>query len=162
MWYEIFKFEIRYRLKRSDTYIFFAFLLLFSIVGVDFIMEWLDIGGIKMNAPLVIAKTMGAITGLFMILASMIMGVPILRDFEYNIASLIYTNPIKKRDYLLGRFLGSFAILLFVFSGVLIGMIIGEFMPWHKPTDYHPFLFYGYFTHFILWCFLVFCEWSIE
>ena len=56
MWYEIFKFEIRYRLKRSDTYIFFAFMLLFSIVGVDFIMQGVDIGGIKMNAPLVIAK----------------------------------------------------------------------------------------------------------
>jgi len=149
MWYEIFKFEIKYRLKRSDTYIFFAFLLLFSIVGVDFIMQGVDIGGIKMNAPLVIAKTMGAITGLSMILASMIMGVPILRDFEYNIASLMYTNPIKKRDYLLGRFLGSFAILLFVFSGVLIGMIIGEFMPWHKPTNYHPFRFYSYLKPFI-------------
>ena len=149
IWYEIFKFEIRYRLKRLDTYIFFAFMLLFSIVGVDFIFQGVDIGGIKMNAPLVIAKTMGAITGLFMILASMIMGVPILRDFEYNIASLMYTNPIKKRDYLLGRFLGSFAILLFVFSGLLIGMIIGEFMPWHKPTDYHPFYFYNYLKPFI-------------
>jgi len=149
MCYEIFKFEIRYRLKRADTYIFFAFLLLFSIVGVDFIFQGVDNGGIKMNAPLVIAKTMGAITGLFMILASMIMGVPILRDFEYNIASIMYTNPIKKRDYLFGRFLGSFAILLFVFSGVLIGMIIGEFMPWHKPTDHHPFYFYNYLKPFI-------------
>lgn len=148
MWYEIFKFEIRYRLKRADTYVFYAFLLLFSMVGVDFIFQGVDIGGIKMNSPLVIAKAMGAITGLCMILASMIMGVPVLRDFEYNIASLIYTNPIKKRDYLLGRFLGSFAILLFIFSGVLIGMIIGEFMPWHKPEDYHPFRLFSYLKPF--------------
>ncbi|MDT0553940.1 ABC transporter permease/M1 family aminopeptidase [Urechidicola vernalis] len=149
MWYEIFKFELKYRLKRLDTYIFFIFLFLFSIVGVDFIFQGVDIGGIKMNAPLVIAKTMGAVTGIFMILASMIMGVPILRDFEYNIASLMYTNPIKKRDYLLGRFLGSFAVLLFVFSGVLFGMIIGEFMPWHSPEEYHPFHFYNYLKPFI-------------
>ncbi len=126
MWYEIFKFELKYRLKRADTYVFFVFLFLFSIVGVDFIFEGMDFGLVKKNSPLIIAKTMGVITGLFMILASMIMGVSVLRDFEYNIESLIFVNPIKKRDYLLGRFLGSFAILLFVFSGVFFGMILGE------------------------------------
>jgi hypothetical protein len=31
---------------------------------------------------------------------------------------LLFVNPIKKRDYLLGRFLGSFATLLFVFTGL--------------------------------------------
>lgn len=139
MWYEIFKFELNYRLKRADTYVFFGFLFLFSIVGVDFIFEGIDLGLVKKNAPLVIAKTMGVITGIFMILASMLMGVPVLRDFEYQMESLLFVNPIKKRDYLLGRFLGSFVILLFVFSGVLFGMMLGELMPWHNPNEYLPF-----------------------
>ena len=133
MLYEIFKFEIKYRLRRPETYIFFLFLLLFSIVGVDFVFQGVDLGAVKKNAPITIAKTMGAISGIFMILASMIMGVPILRDFQYNIESLMFVNPLKKKDYLLGRFLGSFMVLLFVFSAVLFGMVIGEFMPWHNP-----------------------------
>ncbi len=82
MWYEVFKFELKYRLKRVETYLFFVFLLLFSIVGVDFIFQGVYLGLVKKNSPLVIAKTMGAITGLFMILASQIMGVSVLRDFE--------------------------------------------------------------------------------
>ncbi|WP_276392206.1 ABC transporter permease/M1 family aminopeptidase [Eudoraea chungangensis] len=89
----------------------------------------------KKNSPIVIAKTMGAITGLFMILASMIMGVSVLRDFEYNIESLLFTTPIHKKDYLLGRFLGAFTVLFFAFTGILFGMMCGEFMPWHNPED---------------------------
>ena len=100
MWYEIFKFEIQYRLKRPDTYVFFLFLFLFSLVGVDFIFQGSELGAMKKNSPIIIAKTMGAISGFFMILASMIMGVSVLRDFEYNIESLMFSTPISKKDYL--------------------------------------------------------------
>ena len=165
MWYEIFKFELKYRVKRPETYLFFGFLLLFSIVGVDFIFQGVDIGLMKKNAPLIIAKTMGAITGIFMIMTSMIMGVPILRDVQYNTEALLFVNPIKKRDYLLGRFLGSFTILLFIFSGLLFGLMLGSQMPWHKEdvmlafnaTTYMqsfvvvvlPTLFFGACTFFV-------------
>ena len=63
MWYEIFKFELKYRAKRPETYVFFVFLFLFSTVGVDFIFQGVEIGLMKKNSPLIIAKTMGAITG---------------------------------------------------------------------------------------------------
>jgi hypothetical protein len=118
-------------------------------VGVEFVFEGIDLGLVKKNSPLVIAKTMGAITGLSMIIASMIMGVPVLRDFQYDISSLIYVNPISKRDYLLGRFFGSFVLLLVIFSGVLWGMIIGEFLPWNDPGEYLPFQFLNYLQPFL-------------
>lgn len=92
---------------------------------------------------------MGAITGLSMIIASMIMGVPVLRDFQYDITSLIYVNPISKKNYLLGRFLGSFVVLLFIFSGVLWGMIVGEFMPWNDPGEFLSFQFIHYLQPFL-------------
>ena len=150
MWYEIFKFELKYRVKRADTYIFFVFLLLFSMYGVDFVFNEMDFSLVKKNSPLIVAKTMGAITGFCMIIASMIMGVSILRDFEYNIESLMFSNPIKKRDYLLGRFLGSFTVLLFVFSGIFFGMILGEHMPWHQPDHFLPFNLLTYLKPFVV------------
>ncbi|EDP70877.1 hypothetical protein FBALC1_08958 [Flavobacteriales bacterium ALC-1] len=150
MWYNIFKFELQYRIKRPDTYVFFLFLFLFSIVGVDFIFQGTDLGLMKKNSPLVIAKSMGAITGLFMILASMIMGVSVLRDFEYNIESLMFSTPIHKKDYLLGRFLGSFTVLLFVFSGIPLGMILGELMPWTAADELLDFNGFVYIKTFLL------------
>lgn len=149
MWYEFFTFEINYRLKRPETYFFFLFLFLFSIFGVEFVFQGIDLGLVKKNSPLVIAKSMGAITGLSMIIASMIMGMPILRDFQYDMSSLIYVNPISKKDYLLGRFLGSFVILLIIFSSVLWGMMAAESLPWSDPAEFLPFQFGNYLQPFL-------------
>ena len=150
MWYEIFKFELKYRSKRPETYLFFIILLLFSTVGVDFIFQGVELGLTKKNAPLVIAKTMAAITGIFMILASMIMGVPILRDVEFGTESLLFSKPITKWEYLAGRFLGSFTVLLFIFSGLLLGLVLGAHMPWHKETELLPFNVVSYVQVFVV------------
>ena len=148
MWYEIFKFELKYRIKRPETYVFFGFLFLFSMFGVDFIFQGEELGLMKKNAPLVIARTMAAITGIFMIMVSMIMGVPVLRDHQYDTEALLFINPITKRDYLLGRFLGSFAVLMFIFCGLLFGMMIGSLMPWHKAEDMLVFNVFTYLQSF--------------
>ncbi|WP_109301005.1 M1 family aminopeptidase [Aquimarina sp. AU474] len=148
MWYEIFKFELKYRVNRPETYVFFGFLFLFSIIGIDFIFQGVELGLMKKNAPLVIAKTMAAITGIFMIMTSMIMGVPILRDFQYDTEALLFINPITKFDYLLGRFLGSFITLLFIFSGLLFGMMLGSQMPWHKEQEMLAFSAFTYIQSF--------------
>ncbi|CAM1369280.1 M1 family aminopeptidase [Tenacibaculum xiamenense] len=150
MWYEIFKFELNYRIRRPETYLFFIFLLLFSIVGDVFIFQGIEMGLMKWNAPLVIAKTMGAITGIFMIMVSMIMGVPVLRDYQYQTEALMFVNPISKRDYLLGRFLGSFSILLFIFSGLFLGMMIGSQMPWHTQDNMLVFNAFTYIQSFVV------------
>lgn len=149
MWYEFFTFEIKYRLKRPETFFFFVFLFLFSVFGVEFVFQGVDLGLVSKNSPIVIAKSMGAITGLSMVIASMIMGVPVQRDFQYGVASMIYVNPITKKDYLLGRFLGSFVVLLFIFSSVPLGMMLGEIMPWTNPKEFLPFQFINYLQPFI-------------
>ena len=148
MLYEIFKFELKYRVRRADTYIYFVFLFFFSIIAVDFMYGGVDIGLVKKNAPIIIAKTMGALTGITMMIASMIMGVPILRDAEHDIESLIFVNPIKKRDYLLGRFLGSFVILILIFSALIWGNALGEFLPWRNANDLNPYDFMVYVQPF--------------
>ena len=63
---------------------------------------------------------MGAITGIFMILASMIMGVSVLRDFEYNIESIAIFCTNQQKRLFTRSILGSFAVLLFAFTGILI------------------------------------------
>ena len=87
MWYEIFKFEIQYRIKRPDTYVFFLFIFLFSIIGVDFVFQGSEMGLLKRNSPIVIAKTMGAITGLCMILASMIVAKIVCSSDHFKVKS---------------------------------------------------------------------------
>lgn len=149
MLYKIFQFEILYRARRIETYVFFTVVFLFSLVAVNFILDGQDLGGVKENAPLVTAKVMSIISGIFMLICSMIMGVPIIRDFEHQMESFIFVNPISKRDYLMGRFLGSFVILVFIFSAVLWGVILGEYMPWRSDEELASLPFYYYLIPFL-------------
>ncbi|WP_394749016.1 ABC transporter permease/M1 family aminopeptidase [Spongiimicrobium salis] len=148
MLFEIFKFEIKYRLKRPDTYGYFAILFLYAIVAVDIAFEG-KLNGLKANAPTVIAKAMAISSALFMMVVSMIMGVAALRDFDHHMESLMFVNPITKKEYLFGRFLGSFVILLLVFSGLLLGMMLAPFMPWADADSFLPFNFWHYLQPFL-------------
>jgi ABC-2 type transport system permease protein len=148
MFYEIFKFEVIYRAKRTETYLYFFILLGCSLVAVDFVFQGTG-EAIKPDAPYIIAFTMAVTSAIFTMVASMIMGVSILRDFDHRMESLMFVNPISKSGYLLGRFLGSFIVLLFVFSGLLFGMMLGSLMPWRDANESLPFNFWHYAQPFI-------------
>lgn len=148
MFLEIFKFELAYRAKRADTYVYFAAVFLFSIIAVDFLNDE-PLGALKRNAPIIISRTLGVISALFMMISSMIMGVTILRDFDHGMESLMFINPIKKRDYLAGRFLGSFTVLLLIFCAAPLGMMLGDLMPWHDSEILLPFNSWHYIQPFI-------------
>jgi len=149
MWYKVFVFELWYRFHRWDTYILFTVLLLFSTVAFNFIYEGQDLGEVKENAPYVIANTMAISSAFFMIVVSAIMGVPILRDYNHKTASLIFSTPLLSKDYLLGRFLGSFLILIVIFSGLIWGMMLGELAPWRVAENLLPFAPWAYLQPFL-------------
>src|ERR1700755_1605049 len=109
MLWEVIKFEVKYRLNRPATYIYFAMVMLLAFAAV----AWPDIiqfggatGKVKQNASVVLFN----IAGIFslipcLFIASAIMGVPILRDFEHKMESLVFTTNINKSSYLIGRFI---------------------------------------------------------
>lgn len=151
MWLKFLKFELDYRLRRPATYIYFfiTFLVCFIAISTDIIQIGGGSGLVKENAPSVIAEMMVNLTAIFMMITSGVMGVAILRDFEHKMESIMFSNPIKKFDYMAGRFLGSFIVLLFIFGGMLLGFVLGEFMPWRDTDKLLPFNFYNYWHPFV-------------
>jgi ABC-2 type transport system permease protein len=138
---EVIKFELKYRLNRPATYIYFFIWLILAFLAVTWngIQFGGDIGKIKQNSSVVlfnIAGVFSLIPGLFF--ASAIMGVPVIRDFEHKMESLIFTTNINKTSYLLGRFLGSFIILIVISSAFVFGTYIGCHMPWVDKTKLLP------------------------
>lgn len=138
MFFRIFLFEIRYRLKRPATYIYFGLFFLFAFIialaaGGAFNDSSFSIGGsggkILINSPYstfiytYILNYLGII-----IIAAMVAG-PVYRDFEYNTHSLFFTKPLSKWDYLGGRFLGSCVVTILVLSGIALGLMFGCAMP---------------------------------
>lgn len=148
MLFQISKFEILYRLRRPETYCYFVCLFLFSLVSVDFVFQG-ELGQLKPNSPYVIAFSMSVVSAIFMLVASMVSGLAILRDFEQNMESLLFVNPISKGDYFFGRFLGSFIVLLWIFLGLPLGMMLSEFLPWKTQEEMLAFNWWSYCLPFL-------------
>ncbi len=152
MFKEIFLFEIKFRLKRISTYVYFALWLLmgFFIVSSDSI----SIGGvgakILKNSSYLIALTNTIFMALGMSIVSAITGTAIYRDFEQNTYSIFFTTPIKKSSYLLGRLSASLLLSALVFSGITIGMMIGSFMPWVDAEKIAHFNLFSYLQPFLV------------
>ncbi|MEM6380302.1 MAG: peptidase M1, partial [Bacteroidota bacterium] len=124
MFKEIFLFELRYRWKRPATWAYFGILFLFGAL----------IGGsgntpasekVLINAPGAIAEMIIVISIFGIILGSAIMGVPVYRDIEHKTQNFYFSYPINEKGYILGRFLGSFAVLLMISLGFHLGMMLG-------------------------------------
>ena len=148
---EIISFELHYRKNRPATYIYFFILLGISILALSSKAVTLFGAGqlVKANSPVLIAKMMSALSLVFVFITSAVMGVSILRDFEHKIAGLLYITPIRKWQYLLGRFTGSFITLILIFSAVIIGMSLTEFIPTRHSTHLLAFNFNTYLYPFL-------------
>jgi ABC-2 type transport system permease protein len=155
---EIFLFELKYRKARAANYIYFGimFLMCYFAVASPIVSIGGAVGQIKPNAPYVIAQMTLIMSFVLMMIASAIMGVAIVRDFDHNTEAILFSTPMKKIHYLLGRFGGSFIVLILVYSGIWLGLMtgfaVGKYMPWDvdwKTKEILEFNAWHYFQPFL-------------
>jgi ABC-type transport system involved in multi-copper enzyme maturation permease subunit len=138
---EIFRFEIRYHLKQLLFYVCLVifFLLTFGAVTSDSVTIGGSIGNVHRNAPFVIMQFLLVMSIFSVFTTTAFVSNAALRDFELGTDALFFTSPIRKRDYLLGRFAGALVVSILIYIGVVAGIMIGSFMPWLEPERIGPF-----------------------
>lgn len=123
----IFRFEFAYQLRRVSTwlYVVAAFWVAWSIIQGNYADDARN-GWTFLNSPLVIASTTVVACMFWLFVGASVAGDAASRDIESGLHPLSYTAPVRKFDYLAGRFLAAFAlnalILLAIPAGVLLGM----------------------------------------
>ena len=127
MFLSLFTFEIRYWLRQPMVWIFMLVnIVMFAWAAAS---DDLTIGGsfgnIFKNAPYVIQNQYGVWTIFALLMTTAFVQNAALRDFTYNSHQLVFSSPIRKIDYLAGRFLGSFCVALIPFLGISIGILLG-------------------------------------
>lgn len=141
MFLAIFLFELKYRFRRPATYIYFAML---ALVAMLLVASGNTPASEKVfhNAPVLIAELQLLISLFAIMIAAAVMGVPIYRDIEHKTGTFMFSYPIDKTSYFMGRFWGSFVVLLFISLGVtvgfLLGTIIGPATGWTEALRYGP------------------------
>ena len=154
MFKEIFRFELKYRKKRAATYIYFGIFFLACLLAVT--SDIVQIGGaqgqIKENAPFIIARMSLIICIFFTMVTSAVMGVAVLRDFEHNTEAILFSTPMGKFSYIMGRFWGSFLVLVLIGSGIWLGFMIGDFWPNRNAEKLLPFNFWAFLQPYLIFC----------
>lgn len=155
---EFIRFELNYRFNRPVTYIYFLILLVISFISTatDVVRAGGSGGKVMENAPVVMTAMMLAIMIFGVFIISAIMGVPVLRDFEHKTDAMIFTTPTSKLSYLGGKFIGSFLTTLCITSGILLGCMLGQALPWpwldnaDRLMEFNFMHYWNPFTVFVL------------
>lgn len=145
-------FELKYRSKLISTYVYFV--LFFSIAllmalaaGGAFQGVVVSFGGgsrVFVNAPMSVSSYLLFLSGFGLFIIAPSFGNSICRDFQSGMDQLIYSSPIKLKEFLIGRFVGAFAFCLFVFSSIPLGVYIASLLPFILPSMLGPNSFAGY------------------
>jgi ABC-type transport system involved in multi-copper enzyme maturation permease subunit len=134
-------FELRYQLRRPLAWMIFLFfaLLTWGATSSDVVQMGGAIGNVHRNAPSVIIQQLAIMSYFGLLITTIFVAGAILRDFDHQTHELVLSCPIRRRDYLLGRFVGACLISFTVFSGTAFGSILGGMMPWLDPERLGPF-----------------------
>ncbi len=135
MFFKILFFELRYWLRQPMMYIFLFInaLLIFGATSSESVTVGGSIGNVHKNAPYVVENFYAVISLISLLMVTAFLNVAAARDFTYNTSQIIFTTPLSKFGFLMGRFWGATAIAIVPFLGVSIGNILGAAMPWLDP-----------------------------
>jgi ABC-2 type transport system permease protein len=150
--------------------VFWIVVAVFALLGFgasssDAVQIGGGVGNTLRNAPMVIVALLNSFAAFSMLLVTIFVAGGALRDFDNRSAELFFATPMKKRDYLLGRFGGGFVACVVVVFGAALGMLAGYFMPWvdaarigpHSPAPYLWSLFVLLLPNLLFVAAMLFC-----
>ncbi len=135
-------FEIRYWLRSWMLWIFTLIVaaMIFGAASSDHIVVGGALSNTYRNAPYVI-ENYYSIIGLFtLLMVTAFVNSAAARDFSHNTYQLIFTTPLRRRDFLLGRFFGATLVSVIPMLGVSIGILLAKYMPWVEPDRWERIL----------------------
>jgi len=133
-------FEIRYWLRSWMLWIFTLIIaaMIFGAVSTDHIQVGGALSNTYRNAPFVIENYYALIGLLNLLFATAFVNSAAMRDFSSNTYELVFTTSLRRRDFLLGRFLGATVISVIPMLGVSLGILLAKYMPWVEPERWGP------------------------
>jgi len=133
------RFEAAQRLRLLSTWVYFTLFLALAMLwtaaaGGAFRDLSVSFGGqVLINGPRQVAFTCAMLGSLGSVVVAAVMGRAVQQDFEHQMHHFFFSAPIRKTDYVFGRFLGAYATLALVFASIVLGAWLGTFVPGIAP-----------------------------
>ncbi|MFN3874997.1 MAG: ABC transporter permease [Flavobacteriales bacterium] len=136
----LFLFEARYWLRQPMAYIFIALIAFLTGAAVvsDNVRIGLAVGNVLKNAPYLVYVWYSAWSAIGLLMVTAFVNATAIRDFTSNTAQIVFSTPVSKAGYLIGKFLGSTFVALLPMLGVSLGIIAGSWWPGLDPLRIGP------------------------
>ena len=141
MFLNFLRFELRFWLRGFMVYIFLLIiaLMVFGATSTDTIRVGSALENANRNAPHTIQNFYAIMSLLTSLMIAAFVNAAASRDFIYNTDQLIFTKPLQKSAYLMGRFWGSTLIAVVPMLGISLGVIIsGAIWGFVEPERWGP------------------------
>jgi hypothetical protein len=107
--------------------------------------------GVAHNSDLYIAGVLPPYSFLFLPLyTALMMADPSIRDFREGIDPLIFSKPVSRAEYLLGKFFGNFFVLACCQSAFVVTLFVLQWVPKQGVTTLQETKFLAYPKHFLV------------
>jgi ABC-type transport system involved in multi-copper enzyme maturation permease subunit len=135
-----FFFEVRYWLRSIMLWVFTGIvaLLILLAMSTDQVSVGGAIGNTFRNAPFVIQQYYSIMWFITLLMVTAFVNSAASREFAYNMHQIVFSTPIRKLDFLLGRFLGAVVIATIPVLGVSLGALLAPLMPWAEADRFGP------------------------
>jgi ABC-2 type transport system permease protein len=138
--WEIFRFEFSYQIRRPWTWLFILVLLVLNFLMTrDGSVAEVLYSDFLLNSPFNIAKTTVFGGLIWLVMCAAISGDAAARDLAVGIHPLSYTVHLSKASYLGGRFLAAFALNALMLLSIQVAIILAVYLPGVHPELIGPF-----------------------
>src|SRR5688572_27690223 len=154
----VFRTEVLLNSKRAAPYVLF---ILFTANSV-FWFGWSAAAtfGWQVNSEYNIVRNLAGLSWVLglPIFNAVIMGDAVTRDFRLGVDPLLFSKPVGRASYLLGKFFGNFFVLVCCQSAFVVAMFVLQFVPFsglslrepHVWLFFKPFFFFVVVSHLLL------------
>lgn len=138
MFKHLIQFEWLVRLRKTSTYLYFSLFVFFTAFAVIMATHGHGFyhritqagqGQLDANAPFAIHYLVNMLSSISVLIACAFFAVAGHRDFRNDAHEFMFTLPVSKWHYLIGKFLGAFTVAAFVFSGLPLGVLLAHILP---------------------------------
>lgn len=90
------------------------------------------------NAPFVVQSYHAQATLLLLLMATAFVTSAATRDFAFNTYQVLFSTPLRRKDFVLGRFCGAALVCLIPLFGVSLGILLAPYAPWADAERFGP------------------------
>jgi ABC-2 type transport system permease protein len=149
---QIIGFEIRYWLRSWMLWIFLLIIaaLIFGAVSTDQVTVGEALSNTYRNAPFVIENFYAMAAFFTLLMTTAFVNSAAARDFSYRTHEIIFSTPLRRCDYLAGRFVGAAVVSVLPMLSVSLAILLAKYMPWVEPERWGPVIWSAHLKGFLV------------